>query len=315
MAVEFGIYSVSGKRKNRWFAIVFLGIAVVAFVGISLLPFAGALQRGSQAGSSPAASPASPASAQANLEAQAKGYETVLQREPTNRAALQGLVDTRLAQGNIQGFIAFLEELAALHPGHSEHQILLAQAKQQIGDQEGAAQAYRTILEKQPGDINALTRLAELLMQQQRPDAAISLLQDTLQNVEQTNQANPNSVDVLSVQLLLGDVYAAQQQYTEAMAIYQQVAQVAPQDFRFRPVFAQALLLQRQGKAAEAQPLFTQAEQLAPAEYKSRIKLAATGIPAASPTPTGTPTGEASPVPGADTPAPAAASPSPTASP
>ncbi|NJN92403.1 MAG: tetratricopeptide repeat protein, partial [Leptolyngbyaceae cyanobacterium SL_5_14] len=85
----------------------------------------------------------------------------------------------------------------------------------------------------------------------------------------------PGSVDVTSVRLILGKVYAAGERYDEAIAVYEQAIQSDRQDFR--PVLAKALVLQAQGKNNEAQPLFTTAASLAPAEYKDPINQLATG--------------------------------------
>lgn len=63
----------------------------------------------------PAASQ-SPIVQQKSQSAEAKEYELVLQREPNNRTALQGLVTARIRQGDLDGAIAPLEKLRALDP-------------------------------------------------------------------------------------------------------------------------------------------------------------------------------------------------------
>ncbi|MBI4780204.1 MAG: tetratricopeptide repeat protein [Oscillatoriophycideae cyanobacterium NC_groundwater_1537_Pr4_S-0.65um_50_18] len=305
------------KQRNRWVVIAVLSIATLAFVGVSVIvPFTEALQNKGSVASSPSPSLSPSASPKEDLEAQAKGYELVLQREPDNQIALRGLVDTRIAQSRtdpskITTIIAPLEKLAKLNPDQSNYSVLLAQAKQQVGDREGAAQAYRTVLETNRGDMNALKGLTDLLMQQERPEAAIGLLQDTLKSADEANKAKPGTVDVISVQLLLGQVYATQQRYDEALAVYDKAVQANKEDFR--PVLGKALVLQDQGKNEEAQPLFTSASALAPAQYKDQINQLATGqlpSPAASVVPSAAPSeaspGAASP---AASPAPAEASP------
>ena len=97
--------------------------------------------------------------------------------------------------------------------------MLLAQAKQQIGDKEGAAQAYRSILATKPGDLNALQGMVALLINQQRPEAAIGLLQETLSNATQANTIQPGSVDTVAVQVLLGNVHASQKRYPQAISV------------------------------------------------------------------------------------------------
>ncbi|WP_066377688.1 MULTISPECIES: tetratricopeptide repeat protein [unclassified Anabaena] len=282
------------QPRNRWIIKVILALAVLTFVGVSLVPIIGAINNTTASNQNPA-SPSSNSAAseqKSKLEDTVRGYELVLQREPENQTALKGLLQARLQllslkQGNIQGVIEPLEKLAKLNPEQSEYSVLLAQAKQQIGDKEGAAQAYRTILATNPGDLKALQGMVALLLDQQRPEAAIGLLQDTLTKAAQANTIQPGSVDVVAVQILLGNVHANQQRYPQAIAAFDQAMKKAPQDFR--PVLAKAMLLQEQGKAAEAKPLFDSAVALAPAQYKDEISKAATAsatpTPAASPTP------------------------------
>ena len=69
------------------------------------------------------------------LQAQARGYEMVLQREPENQTALQGLVEIRLQMNDFERILEPLETLVRLHP-EEQYQTLLAKIKQQV-EQEG----------------------------------------------------------------------------------------------------------------------------------------------------------------------------------
>jgi len=278
------------SQKRRVWVIVVLVLAVLAFVGISTIPLLrSVIESNSQpsAVATPNAQSSLSTEQQEQFEEQAKGYELVLQREPENQTALRGLLEAKLRLGDIEGAIAPLETLAELNPDQPEFGVLLAQAREQTGDREGAAQAYRQILASQPGDINALKGLAALYIQQNRPEAAIGLLQETIKNASQQNQTQPGRVDVSSVKLLLGEVYLSQQRFTEALTIYDELIEENPQDFR--PVLAKALILRQQGKTAEAKPLFTTAVSLAPQEYKDQVKQLATLSEQPTPEPTTSP--------------------------
>ncbi|EDX72629.1 tetratricopeptide repeat domain protein [Coleofasciculus chthonoplastes PCC 7420] len=277
------------SQKRRVWVIVVLVLAVLAFVGISTIPLLRSVVESNQpsAVSTPNAQPSLSTEQQDQLEEQAKGYELVLQREPQNQTALRGLLEAKLRLGDVEGAIAPLETLAELNPDQPEYGVLLAQAKEQTGDREGAAQAYRQILASQPGDINALKGLAALYIQQNRPEAAIGLLQETIKNAGQQNQTQPGRVDVSSVKLLLGEVYLSQQRFTETLTIYDELIEENPQDFR--PVLAKALILRQQGKTEEAKPLFTTAVSLAPQEYKDQVKQLATLSEQPTPAPTASP--------------------------
>jgi tetratricopeptide (TPR) repeat protein len=123
--------------------------------------------------------------------------------------------------------------------------------------------------------------LVNLLLVQQRPEAAIGLLQDTLKAAPAANQAKPESIDVTSVQLILGQVYAVQKRFDEAIAIYDESAKANPKDFR--PTLGKAIVLKQQGKTDEAKTLFDRATELAPPNYKDQINQLASGTPSPNP--------------------------------
>ncbi len=290
---------IVSQPRNRWIVQIILALAVLTFVGISLVPIISALNDTSSSTPNPTnPSDVATSNQTSKLQDEVRGYELVLQREPENQTALKGLLQARLQllslkQGEIQGVIEPLEKLAKLNPQQSEYGVLLAQAKQQIGDKEGAAQAYRAILDTKPGDLKALQGMVALLVSQQRPEAAVGLLQETLTNAAQANTIQPGSVDVVAVQVLLGNVHSSQKRYPQAISAFDQAIQKAPQDFR--PVLAKAMLLKEQGKVTEAKPLFDSAVALAPAQYKDEINKAATVSPEPNPTPATPPTSESAP--------------------
>lgn len=283
-------------KRNRILISSVLFVAAISFLALMLLPVLGAFQGNSQVASTPSPSASPATTADEELEAQARGYELVLEREPDNQTALRGLLEIRIQQGNVEGAIAPLERLADLNPDQTDYQVLLAQAHQQLGDAEAAARVYRDVLSRQPGDMNALQGLVGLMIAQERPEAAVALLQDTLRIADEQNAAQPGSVNVTSVQLLLGQVYAEELRFEEAIAIYDQAIQGDSQDFR--PVLGKAIVLQAAGRDDEAAPLFTQASVLAPAQYQDQISQLASGgqaTPAPLNDPAANPTDEISP--------------------
>ena len=262
--------------KSRGFLMAVVVLVIIAFLGFSLSPLLGGLLEANQKNSQPTASPTqtSVADQEADLLAQARGYELVLQREPDNPTALQGLLQVRLeliqsGKGNIEEVIPPLEKLSELNPGNTNYNVLLAQAKAYTGDREGAAQIYRSLLTNKPGDLKALQGLVNLLLQQERPEAAIGLLQDTLKAAPQANIVEAGSIDVVSVQLILGQVYAEQKRYDEAIAVYDEAIKGDDQDFR--PILAKAIMLKEQGNTEASQELFNQAIDLAPSGFKDQI--------------------------------------------
>ncbi|MDZ8188992.1 MAG: tetratricopeptide repeat protein [Nostoc sp. ChiSLP02] len=294
------------QPRNRWILQTILVLAILAFVGVSVIPLLGAFNNTSFSSQNTPNTTGTLTSAdqKSKLEDQVRGYELVLQREPENQTALKGLLEARLQllsqkqksevkASDIQVVIEPLEKLAKLNPEQSQYAVLLAQAKQQIGDREGAAQAFRSVLDTKPGDLYALRGMVALLLSQQRPEAAIGLLQETLTNAAQANINQPGSIDTVAVQVLLGNVHFSQKRYAQAASVYDQAIKKDPKDFR--PVAAKAMLLKQQGKDAQAKPLFDSAAALAPAQYKDEIKKAANAPIPTTPATSSAPTPESKP--------------------
>ncbi len=257
------------NKRSSWVYLV-LGIMLFSLITVSALPLVGSVVDGQQFAKN-ADSEVMVLSQQelTKLEAEASGYQTVLEREPNNDTALNGLLKIRLQQKDINGAIAPLEKLAKLHPEQTEYTILLAQAKQQVTDYEGAAAAYNQVLAARPGDIYALGGITNLYLIQDLPERAIALLKKTIKLATQSDNSNTNSIDQESVELLLGELYTNQERYSEAIALYDQLAKTHQDDFR--PILAKALVLEKQGDLVAAKPLIEKAYVAAPAAYKDQI--------------------------------------------
>ncbi|MBC6479187.1 MAG: tetratricopeptide repeat protein [Hormoscilla sp. GM7CHS1pb] len=264
------------KKRINWIVYLMLVVAITALVGSSMIPVFGnalmAKQLANQSVQTTAAETVTPGltpGRRGELESQARGYELVLEREPENQTALRGLLEVRLELVDIPGAIAPLTKLAELYPEEVNYGLLLAQAQEYIGDRQGASNAYRQVLAAHPGQMNALQGLVNLGLSAGDPQGAIELLEDSLKQATQANQLQPGTADTISIELLLGRVYASDQRYPEAIAVYDQAIEEDRNDFR--PVLAKAIVLQTQGKTDEAQLLFSQAASLAPAQYQEQI--------------------------------------------
>lgn len=253
------------NKRSPWMSLV-LGFMLFSLIIFSGLPIVNSIFREnslSQTNSLTAISPEK----KTQLEAEANGYQKVLQREPENETALRELLNIRLQQQDLEKAIAPLATLAKIHPEQPEYGILLGQAKQYRQDNEGAVSAYREVLDREPGNIMALGGLVNLFLNQNLPERAIALLQSTIDRAKTEEDRN---FDLGSLKLLLGEVYTEAQKYTEAIALYEEIAQADTSDFR--PLMAKALVLQKQEKTEEAKSLLESAYKLAPAEFKDRIK-------------------------------------------
>lgn len=256
------------KKRSSWIYIV-LGVMLFSLITVSALPLVGSVVEGQQLSKDPNSETVVFSPQELNrLEAEAHGYQKVLEREPNNNTALTGLLKIRLQQKDLQGAIAPLEKLAKLNPEQTEYTNLLAQAKQQIEDYEGAAAAYNQVLASDPGNIYALGGITNLYLVQDLPERAIALLKRTISQAEQ-DTSSADSIDREAVEFLLGEVYTDRERYGEAIALYDEIAQANQDDFR--PILAKALVLEKQGDLTAAQPILEKAYVAAPAEYKDQI--------------------------------------------
>lgn len=248
-------------------------LAVAAFVAVPVL-FA-LNSRSSRSGAN-VASTQTTADQTTRLQGTVESYKTVLEREPDNPTALIGLIQAQIELGDLAGTVEPLERLANLNPDVPEYSIALAQTQQQLGNLEGAAQVYRRVLTSNPGSVPALEGLVALLVTQERTEAAVGLLRDTLATADQTNELAPGSVDKLSIKLLLGQVFAEQEKYDDALKIYDEAIADAkaasPTQPDFRPTLAKALVLEDKGDSSAARTLFDEALALAPAQYKDGVQ-------------------------------------------
>ena len=118
---------MSRKRFQRLLTLV----SIVSFFGSTAYGAIGAISSVLKQPGEGATTAA--ASQESQLQAQEKGYQLVLQREPENQVALKGLVEVRLQMKNAQGAVKPLEKLVQLNPEQQEYKTLLAQVKQQGG--------------------------------------------------------------------------------------------------------------------------------------------------------------------------------------
>jgi tetratricopeptide (TPR) repeat protein len=255
------IERTSVLNRHRWVINLIVSVSLLALAGFSIFPLLGLVFDGGAATATESGSLSAAQTSQ--IQAQAQGYNQVLQREPENQVALKGLLDARLQLGDVKGSLLPLEKIAALNPQVADYTVLLGQTKQYLGDLEGATANYRTVLAIQPQNINALQGLVSLLLDAKRPEAAAGVIQESIA------KAAPDT-DPTPLKLLLAQVYVTKQRNADALAIYDGLMEANKTDFR--PVLAKALVFKQMGNLTEAQALMTAANDLAPSEYKDQIK-------------------------------------------
>jgi hypothetical protein len=118
-------YNKAREMRSLRVKQIFVFVSIVSFVGstafgIGKLFFEG-LNR-------PQPTPAQTAKV-LSLADEEKGYQLVLQREPENQTALEGLADVRMRMGNHKGAVEPLEKLVKLYRDRTDYQVLLGKAK------------------------------------------------------------------------------------------------------------------------------------------------------------------------------------------
>ena len=117
------------QRSKRLKKIMSL-VGVVSFGGTALFGMANMFKSAFQ--ESEQVEKVEVVSVEEQLQKRARGYEKVLEREPENVTALEGLVKVRLEMKDRQGAIAPLEKLVELYPERGDYKVVLEQVRLEV---------------------------------------------------------------------------------------------------------------------------------------------------------------------------------------
>ena len=128
----FSDQAATGKqKKQKFWTKVILFIGAGSFAGTAMVPvIGGIIDSVRQPTNEVARNPQ--ADQEAQLKQQEAGFLAVLEREPDNTNALQGLVQARLALGDLEGARPYLQQLVELYPDEQVLKDLLAQVDQAL---------------------------------------------------------------------------------------------------------------------------------------------------------------------------------------
>ncbi|MBR8839484.1 MAG: tetratricopeptide repeat protein [Stigonema ocellatum SAG 48.90 = DSM 106950] len=120
-------YVISRRKKIERRQRLVTVVSIISFLCSGAVSVVSSVKQGSQ-NSKPVT-----VSAESALQQQVRGFELVLQREPDNQVALEGLVMARIQMKDVQGAIPPLEKLVKLHPERQDYKQMLQQVKKQVG--------------------------------------------------------------------------------------------------------------------------------------------------------------------------------------
>ncbi len=126
MTISGEDYVIARRKKIERRQRIVTIVSMISFFGSGAFTVIPALQQASHP------KPVT-ASAESGLQHRARGFELVLQREPQNRVALEGLAMARIQLKDAQGAIPPLEKLVKLQPERQDYKQVLEQVKKQVG--------------------------------------------------------------------------------------------------------------------------------------------------------------------------------------
>lgn len=161
------------------------------------------------------------------------------------------LLERLLALGRLPESIVLVEDQLTAQPKAWRWRLLLSQLELRNGNSSRAEVHLQQLNRLHPSDPDVLQALALLRLQQGRPQEAINAVQAALKT------SGPSTRVPLG--LLLADLQRQSGSGAAALTTYQQLSKDAPGDAR--PLMAQALLMQEQGKRDQALALLESARQ------------------------------------------------------
>ena len=120
------------RKQLQRLVIILFGLAFIGSTGFAVI---GSLFNRDNTVADTAPNNTAAPSVDEQLQAQARGYAKVLEREPENVAALSGLVQTSIQTGNLEAAIPPLQKLIELYPEDTQLTTLLTEIEARLPQQ------------------------------------------------------------------------------------------------------------------------------------------------------------------------------------
>ena len=123
------------RKQLQRLIIILFGLAFIGSTGFAVM---GSLFNRDNTVADTASNNTAAPSVNEQLQAQARGYAKVLEREPENVTALSGLVQTSIQTGNLEAAVPPLQKLIELYPEDTQLTTLLTEIEAQLSQTEPA---------------------------------------------------------------------------------------------------------------------------------------------------------------------------------
>lgn len=247
---------------------VVLGALSLLLIGIFLVANGGselgyATKRQSQ-GASVALSPEQ----KKDVEAELEKMESRLTENPDDLEALESSAVLKTQLGDFKEASLRLEKLVAARSDDQDALRVLGETYAAQGNAAKATENFRkAFAASKSSSIEILTLLTDSLMQSGKQKDAIEEVAALRASASAT--ASPELGDV-ELGMLQAKLYAQWKGHVpNALNIYEELCNEHPEDFR--PFLGRGLLLQQEGRPADAQRAFVQAQYLAPPSSKATV--------------------------------------------
>lgn len=159
-----------------------------------------------------------------------QAYRKAVAQDPDEPTYHQGLAEALMEQGNYPQALEQYKKLSELQPGTAENYVRMAELYRRLGNFDEAKASILRAKQLAPGNLQVLYNEALLYEDQGKYDQAAQILTDAIAGMKtqlSTNSGSSNAMSILYEQL--GHVYEQAQNYPEAIATYQEMGKLGPE--------------------------------------------------------------------------------------
>ncbi|KAK8956586.1 hypothetical protein KSP39_PZI001382 [Platanthera zijinensis] len=191
-----------------------------------------------------------------------RSLEERLDSHPDDRRSLRALMDLKVKAGKFRDAIAALDRLIELDPGENDLPLLKGHLLSYCGDAESAKQEFENILSEDPLLVEAYHGL---VMAQREVDGELDGILKRIESALESCKTLKRKDDVRDFRLLIAQVKVIEDNYEEALKIYQELVREEPRDFR--PYLCQGIIYTLLKKKDEAEKQFEKYRRLVPRDH------------------------------------------------